>query len=181
MADTLRVVTLNPVSGAVTNVKDINDLTTYYTIRESFAVKPPDRQTAYASSSRRYAGSRAVSEAHQNGAVSWSSMVKGTTSDTVLANAESVLTILEDPRIDLYLEWRPDGATNSTYYEIRGPVTWTPTYKWAQFLGARSMQVDFSIPVGPLARGSRTGITVGALTLPATASVTIPGDAPALV
>ena len=48
-----------------------------------------------------------------------------------MANVEALLGDLETMAADAQrpvLEWRPDGSTVSTYYEVRGPATWQPDY-----------------------------------------------------
>src|SRR4051812_8359774 len=181
MSELLKVTTLNAASGTATVLLDLNDITNRYIVRGSFNVHPPERQTAYGQRSRRYAGAYAVGESHNNGGISFQLAIKGTTADAVIVAAEAVAAVFEASAADRYLEWRPDGATNSTYYEIRGPASYNLTYEWELFTSSRMMRVDFNVPVGPLARGARQTITVGALTLPATFTATIPGDAPALV
>src|SRR4051812_950581 len=119
MAELLKVTTLNAASGTATVLLDLNDVTNRYIVRGSFNVHPPDRQTTYGQQSRRYAGARAVGEAHNNGGISFQLAVKGTTADNVIVAAEAVAAVFESTASDVYLEWRPDGATNSTYYEIR--------------------------------------------------------------
>jgi hypothetical protein len=83
----------------------------------------------------------------------------------------------------LYLEWRPDGATNSVFYEVRGPATWKPNYRWVQFAGIHSLTCEIQVPVAPLAVGAP--IVIGPFTqdLPAVIELdqTIPGDATALM
>lgn len=160
MADVRKLVTIDS-AGTVTTVKDLEVSSSYQAVRGSFAVKAPDRQTAMVGSGRRYAGQGAVAESHQNGEVSWKALVKGATSDVCLQNVESMIAAFEQLEYPgLHLEWRPDGATYSTYYEVRGPARWQPAYDWAQFQGAGSMLVDIAVPVAPLARGANQTICV---------------------
>jgi hypothetical protein len=179
--DRRRIVTISP-AGTVTTVKDLEDSSSFYAIQDTFTVRAPDRRAIVAERQRRYGGAMTVDERHANGAISWQALVKATTVDGVLLNVEAMLSTLEQPRQDLYYEWRPDGATSSVYYAIRGPAKWAPTYKWAQFTGAKSMIVDIEIPVAPLARGDAITISLGTPTLPAVVALgtSIPGDAPAL-
>jgi hypothetical protein len=182
MSDRRRIVTISP-TGTVTTVKDLEDITTYYAERDTFQVVPSSRQTVWAQRQRRYGGARAVAESHGNGAISWRAIVKGSTVDQVAANVESVIGILESPRFEnLFLEWRPDAASSSVYWDIRGPSTWTPTYSWVLLNGTKAMRVDFSVPVGPLGQSDPTTISVASTALPSVVSLgtAIPGDAPAL-
>lgn len=182
MADRRRLVTLDS-AGVATTVKDFEDSTIVFSVRDSFDVKAATRKPVLAARGRRYAGARVVGESHDNGEISWQSLVKGATPDAVITNAEAFVAAVEQPRNDLYFEWRPDGATHSTFYEVRGPATWKLTYKWAQFQGALSMVVEFTIPVGPLALEAPTTINIASTTLPAVVQLgtAIGGSAPAMM
>ena len=181
MADRRRLVTL-AYDGTVTTVRDLENGSTYYSVKDSFTVSPGQRRQVQAGAARRYAGTRAVAETHDNGSIAWKILVTGTTADAVIANVETILGDLEGTG-RLFVEWRPEGITYSVYYEVRGPATWKPTYSWAQFAGARSMYVDVEIPVGPLAWGDQSTIAIASTSLPAVVSLgtAIPGDAPSLV
>ena len=183
MADVRKLVTIDS-AGTVTTVKDLEVSSSYQAVRGSFAVKAPDRQTAMVGSGRRYAGQGAVAESHQNGEVSWKALVKGATSDVCLQNVESMIAAFEQLEYPgLHLEWRPDGATYSTYYEVRGPAKWQPAYDWAQFQGAGSMLVAIAVPVAPLARGANQTISVSSFTAPNVVQLgtAVGGTAPARV
>jgi hypothetical protein len=181
MADRRRIVTISPV-GTVTLVKDLEDATSYFSVKDSWEAAPGKRKTVYAKRTRRYAGGVAAAESHENGTVKWKMLVTGASADLVNQNVESALNVLERGTLDTYLEWRPDGATYSTYYEIRGPADWNLTYSWVQYAGAQVMIVDVSLPVGPLARGTLAEQTFASTTLPATITLpsVIAGSAPAL-
>lgn len=181
MADRRRIVTISSV-GTVTLVKDLEDATSYFSVKDSWEANPGKRKTVFAQRTRRYAGGVAAAESHENGSVKWKMLVSGASADLVNQNVESALNVLERATLDTFLEWRPDGATYSTYYEIRGPAEWSLTYSWVQYAGAQVMIVDVSIPVGPLARGTLAEQTFASTTLPATISLasTIAGSAPAL-
>jgi len=123
-----------------------------------------------------------VSESHENGAITWKALVKATTEDNCNLAVEALLGVLETARLDLFFEWRPDGATSSVFYEIRGPAKWQPEYKQMQYQGAKSMMVDIEIPVGPLARSAPSTQSISSTTFPLhkTDLTSIGGDAPAL-
>lgn len=188
MADRRRIVTISP-TGTVTTVKDLEDSTSYFSVRDSFEIAPSSRKTVYAQRTRRYGGSQAASESHENATVKWKILVSGTTADNVNANVESALSVLERATLDTFLEWRPDGAGTSTYFEIRGPGSWQLTYQWVQYQGTKTMVVDVSLPVAPLARGDVTDAapvqsqTFTSTTMPATVQLgtAIPGSASAQV
>lgn len=181
MADRRRIVTVDQFTGTVTTVKDLEDLIGYYAVRGSFQVKPAARNPVTSRRQRRYGGSVVIDERHDNASIAWKQLVRGTSVTNMVAVLEAELAILESSRRDLYFEWRPDGATSSVYYEVRGPATWTPTYDWGQSTGAQSVYLDIEIPVGPLARGALQQFTFTGAAEPRTVNLTgILGDAPAL-
>ncbi len=142
-------------SGSLVSVlRDLETGSTYQSVKDSWVITPGQRKPNWAQSQRRYGGARQTGETHENGSIGWSVLVKNATADTITAAAEAMVGDLEAlvaSTQDVYVEWRPDGSSVSTYYEVRGPATWQPNYKWAQFTGAGSMVVDIRIPVAPLA------------------------------
>jgi hypothetical protein len=180
-SDRRRIVRISS-AGTVTTVIDLENGSSYYSTRGSFQVTPGQRKPTMAQSQRRYGGSRQTGETHDNGQIAWKMLVTGGTADAALANFEAAIAVLEAATMDLYFEWRPAGATFSTYYEIRGAATWQPHYEWAQFAGAKSFMGDIRIPVAPLGYGASTTIAIASTTLPATIALgtAIPGNAPAL-
>lgn len=181
MADRRRIVTISD-TGTVTTVLDVEDATIFFSERDSFVVNPGAPKPVQAERQRRFGGWRKVGETHDNGTVAWTAYVKGTTFDLAIANAESLFALLRDQRQDLFFEWRPDGATASTFYEVRGPATMTPQYRWVSFQSNKFWKTTVEIPVGPIARGLPTSITLGTPTLPAVVQLgtAVPGSAPAI-
>lgn len=170
MAELRRIVRID-AAGTATVIRDISDGTNFMSVRGSFTSAVSKRQTTYSKSGRRFGGARAVGETHDNGEIGWKTLVKGASANACLANIGNLLGDLEYTGGDYYLEWRAEGATNSTYYEIRGPASYTPTYEWAQFLGSQSMYVDVSIPVAPLGQGTPQTIAFGSTTFPNTVAL----------
>lgn len=166
MADTRNLVTINS-AGTVTQIASLEDGATYTAVKNTFDPKPPEAQTQFAESSRRFQGAFPVSEWHKNGEISWQVLVRGATQDLCVQNADAMVAQVQ-PLVypGLHLEWKPDGATYSTYYEIRGPARWKLTYKWDQFKFAGSVIVDVAIPVAPLAKGAYTSQSVSSFTTP---------------
>lgn len=182
MPDIRKLVTID-AAGAVTVVRDLEQSAVHYSLKDTWQVTSPPRQTSMVGPARRYAGSSAVAETHGNGTVQWEVLVRGTTADQVLTNIEALLAVVEPMQCPgLHIEWRPDGATNSTYYEVRGSATWQPEYRWAQFAGAKTMKVTIAIPVAPLARGAAQTISVSSFTAPNVVQLgtAVSGSAPAL-
>lgn len=182
MADRRRIVRLNG-GGSVTTVIDLEDGATYQSVRGSFNVTPGARRPTMAQSQRRYGGARQTGETHDNGEISWKMLVAGTTADLALANFDAAIGYLELATMDLFFEWRPDGATASRFYELRGPAVWKPEYEWAQFSGAKSFYGDIKLPVGPLSRRAPVTISIPSMTVPGTVALAsaITGTAPAQV
>jgi hypothetical protein len=183
-ADRSRIVTLD-ASGTSTTVKDFNDLANYYTRRDTFQIRPGAAKAVMAERQRRYGGSGAVAETADNGSIAWTAVVKGATADAALARAEEIFATLRAPRRDLYFEWLQGGgtgATQRTFYEIRGPANLAVTYSSTMFNDAKAWLVDVEIPVAPLALAPPTTITIASTTLPASISLgtLIPGSAPSL-
>lgn len=186
MADRRRIVTISR-TGTVTTVRDLEDNSSFFSVRDSFSVTPGQRKTVFAQRTRRYGGSLAAAESHENATVKWQVLVAGATNDAVNSNVELMLGVLERATLNTFLEWRPEGASTSTYYEIRGPAQWNLTYKWVQYVGTKTMVVDVSLPVAPLARGDVTSgapvqsQSISSTTMPETVALgtTIPGSAPA--
>jgi hypothetical protein len=152
MTELLRVITLD-VGGRPSVVLDLNDMTNFSIVRESFSVEPASKGQIMSSADRRYGGSHQVGETTDNGAVSWSSLVSGGSADAALALVEQMISQLEANPAALLLEWRPDGASQSSLYDIRGTAAIKNKYLWVQFSGTQSWAFELSIPVAPLARG----------------------------
>jgi hypothetical protein len=185
VSDRRRLVSKDPNVGTISTIRDYETGANFQSVRDTFVVTPAPRKTTWAQSQRRYGGSRATGETHDNATISWKILVNGATADAAMANVELLLGDLETLavlRSDLFIEWRPDGETASTYYEVRGPATYSTEYKWVQFFGARSLEVTVSIPVAPLAHLTAFNIAIGSTTIPSTIALgsAVTGDAPAL-
>lgn len=181
MADIRQLVTIDQ-AGTVTTVANLENGSTYIAVKNSFEVKPPEPQTQFAESTHRYRGAFPVSEWHKNGEVAWQVLVKGATHDQCLQNADQLVAQIQPLAWPgLHLEWRPDGATYSTYFEVRGPGRWKHSYRWDQFKGASSIIVDITVPVAPLAKGAYGTLSVSAFTVPNVVQLSsaITGTAPA--
>lgn len=154
MSEALRYVTLD-AGGRPSVLLDLNDATNFAIVRDSFTVTfgQGRKQAVISPADRRYGGERQHGEVTANGQLTWSSLVMGATADVTIATVENLLGQFEDNPYGLLLEWRPDGATQSALYEIRGTASWECKYQWVQFAGAQSMVFDVSVPVAPLARG----------------------------
>lgn len=156
--DRLRVVTLPSTNTRGATIVDLADGSLLAPVRDSFTVTAPQNQAITAQPLGRWGGGRVVSDHWDNGSVAVRLFVKGlTTADDTIQLISQLLSKIDpsaytvgDP---LYLEWRPDGGTRSTYYEIRGTPAWEPGYSWVKFIQTRSMEIGLTFPVAPLARG----------------------------
>jgi hypothetical protein len=185
VADRRRIVTIDETTGTVATLLDMETGATYQSERDSFVVTPGPRKTTMADSQRRYGGSIPTGETHENGTIAWNIVVDAATADACTAAVEALLSQLESLRVarnDMFFEWRPDGSTASTYYEVRGPATYKPVYSWSRFVGVQSLRAEISIPVAPLGRLAAFNIAIGSTTIPATVALAsaITGNAPAL-
>lgn len=155
MAERRRIVYFTRPGAPPSTLHDFEDSQTFFSQRDSFQVQRPDRKTVYANSSRRYGGAIAVDELHDNPIISWKAFVAAPAggADYVNSYLENAFELLESTRRDLYFEWRPEGATHSIFYEIRGPAMWNLGYSRPLYAGADAVLVDIAIPVGPLAEG----------------------------
>ena len=153
-AERLRYVTLD-VGGRPSVVLDMNDMSTMAIVRESFLVTygQGGKQAVMSAADRRYGGEKQHGEVTANGQVTWKALIMGETADQCIAKIEALLAQMEANPSGMLLEWRPDGASQSSLYEVRGTASWSCKYEWVQFSGAQSMVFDLSVPVAPLARG----------------------------
>ena len=182
-ADIRRLVHIDPITGEVTTLKNLEVSGKYEAVRGTWSIKAPDRATSMAGRNHRYAGAQAVRESHGNAEVSWKALVKGTDPDDCLRNLELLVAAFEPLwREDTFIEWVPVGAAQATYYEVRAPARWQHNYEWAQWYGAMSLTVDVSVPVAPLAQGAAFDIDLDTFTAPTVIELdtTVAGTAPAL-
>lgn len=185
MADVRRLVRKDRTAGTITVIRDYENASTYRSVRDTWTVVAAPRNPTLAKSQRRYGGARTTGETHDNASIEWKILVNGATADACTANVEAMLGDLETlPATvdDLFVEWKPDGSTASTYYEVRGPGSYQSNYQWIVFLGTRVIEFTVKIPVAPLAHLTASNIAIGSTTIPATVALgsAVTGNAPAL-
>lgn len=156
MADRLRIVTKTGDGRAPVTLYDLSNGSTIEPVRDSLTVTAPEASTITSAPQGRWGGNRTVAETHGNSSVALRLLVRGATADATLTlldkivqNADSYITYGDSA----CLEWRPDGASYSTYYRLRGAPTWDLGYRWITFVGTRSLEVGVTFPVAPLAEG----------------------------
>lgn len=157
MADTLRIVSFSKGGRPVTEL-DIEVSGTYEKIRDSLEIRPGEKKPIVSQQSRRYAGGRTVAETHENGTLKANWLIKGATPNACLTNLETFLAEIEDAAPGRYIQFIPDGASYSVFYELRGTGMWTPQYRWVQFVGALSLNAEIVFPIAPLARLHRMDV-----------------------
>lgn len=178
--DTLRLGTFTS-AGTFTVALDVNDGAGYQIVRDTLAISPSSPTPIMSKDTRRYGGSRVVNVMHDNGSFEAEWYLQGATPDASLALWDAFVAILEsaDGRKDYYLQWKPDGATHSVYYDVRG-FQWDPMYRWIEFAGTRTLHVKVAIAVAPLALGDPIDFNFASITAPSIVSlIGIPGTAPA--
>lgn len=161
MADRFRLVYFTRPGRDPELALDMEDDTTYFGTRDTFTITPPGKRSNVAMQDTRYAGGRTVGEAHDNGAIAKTLRVKGATPQACLDALEAIHEESESfysPQ--KYVEWRPDGAPRSVYYELRGTATITSRYAWAQFAQGYSLEAEVSFPVAPLARWDEMDVDI---------------------
>jgi hypothetical protein len=146
LAEIFRLVTV--AGGTATTVLDLS-AGTYIPTRETFDIgAPPVRggQIAYA---QPYGGARMLAQAHDNPTIARSLDVQADSADLAIAAIETLLATIEQ-HVGLFVEWRPDGATNSVFRELRGPASWVPRYQTLTFSQRQAIAVTLTFPVAPL-------------------------------
>lgn len=133
-------------------VLDLNDANRrYWPTKDSFNITPAEKSSFSTRGRSRRAGSRKVWETLGNARVGVELAVVGTDASDALLRTSALLSLAEETNPGLAYEWRPDGAPRSTYYEIAGPASWTPTYSWGPFAGANALRVAVQWECAPLA------------------------------
>ena len=182
MADVRGIYTIDR-AGTATLVKNLEDGTGFFAVRDSVTITPAPRKQVMAAGQNRYEGSVQVGETHDNGTYTWQCLVAGSSIDDALTKAEALIGVGEAFAPGRYLGWSPAGATNISYCEIRGAFTFKPGYQPQQFVQTKTWVVDVSVPVAPLVRkAALQSISISSTTMPATVALgsSITGNAPAL-
>jgi len=186
MPDLLQI---GPINTARTDlasvVLDLNSTTSgVQLVRDTFKSQAPERKAQFSDSNRRYGGARQSSETHGNGAVGASFYTSAASADAAVDLWETLLGTAEaKAQNDYYIKWKPQGATNPVFYEVRGSASWDAQYKWIEFQSNRVVVFDVSWPVAPLACGAATTFSASAASYPATIALSsaVTGSAPALL
>ncbi len=151
MADRLRMV--RRTAGRLVTLIDFSDGASVTPVRDSFKIEAPQSERSMARSRSRYGGSRQVGERAGNGAISFVVGIHhDDEADTALERWGRIATFAASYIPGSMIEWRPEGATSSTFYELMGSATTRdPGYSWAAFVGARWLTMELRWEVAPLA------------------------------
>jgi hypothetical protein len=161
--DRSRIVEIDPREGWLTTILDLEDYTgiagRYFRERDTFQFTPPAPQQQMMPMGGVRGGQRPAQISHDNGSIGgrWrvgpDPAASGSPPDLALrAAADFVRTVDElSSRPNRYFEWRPVGASKSSFYECRGHGTWQPTYRPVQFEQRNTFSIEASWPCSPYA------------------------------
>lgn len=126
--------------------------------KNTFKVTPAEPTTVQSAGPGRWDGEWAGGQRHGNAQVGARWRISGDTAQEALDNVEEFLTVVRSAQFGRYIKWRPSTASYPTYYEVRGPGSWTPDYSKIIFEQNFSIMVDATWPVAPLAQMDRMDI-----------------------
>jgi hypothetical protein len=155
--DRLRLIEFSPGGRPIEHLNLHNADGSMQLVRDTLAITPPERRSSQADIHRRYGGAHIVGETHGNGAVEAEWYINGGSADASLALMEEFLHHLEktDEPHHHFVEWRPDGASRSVYWEVRGATPWQPMYRWVEFSTTKTLHLKAGFITAPLALGDR--------------------------
>lgn len=151
MADRLRIVQERwPLRPLV-----VYDLATssVFPSRSSLKITPGKPNAITVDQGGRYGGSIVTDERLSNASVAVTLVVLGSSADNALDLASEVIRRVSEPPRGRWLEWRPDGAGQSVYFELRGSASWDSGYDWAPFVGGGALTLTLTWSVAPVAFG----------------------------
>jgi hypothetical protein len=149
MGDIRRIVHLTPGGKPVVDL-DLNVSPGYTAERGTFTHTPGSRQQSISGRGGRFSPGRVVGEARELGRVAWTAMLDGTTGDQINLRMEDLLSEVESLRWGRLLEWRPEGASYSSFFRIVGPGEWRALYEWPRYVTGRTIRAEVSWPTEPL-------------------------------
>src|SRR5437868_15358299 len=107
--DTLRIVTLS-AGGRPIQVLDLNDATGYWRDRDAgLTYTPPAATSQVSRTGLRFGGAQVVGETHDNGLISWTAYVRGSTVTQATQRVETLLKEINESARGRRVEWAPDG------------------------------------------------------------------------
>lgn len=158
MADRLRLVTFSAGGRPITRL-DLNDTTIYSLLRDTLKFDAPERTQQWSESIARYGGAELTQESHKNAQMGAEWYISGSgVADTALQRQETLMVELESLEPGRYIEWRPEGATKSTFFPIKAPSAWEFMYRWIEFQATKTLHLKAGWTVAPLGEGARMTI-----------------------
>ncbi len=134
-------------------ILDLNDLTVYAFVKDTLNFVLGEARQNVASTERRYGGGQVVSEVHDNGRLEAEWYVGGSTKDEALANADKLAAAMASTQPGLYVEDRPEGASKSVYYELRGPGGPQFVRSWSRWSSTGKLHLRMVAPTAPIPVG----------------------------
>jgi hypothetical protein len=152
--DRLRIVDFPYRGSRPRTLLDINDGATYSLVRDTFKITPGEKQQQFSQLVKRYGGQKITQEVQNNGQIAAEWYISGAGVAAALNAQETFLTYVERIAGTLrYIEWRPDGAANSVFFEVRAGLPWEPMYSWIETVSSQNLHLKAAFSVAPLARG----------------------------
>jgi hypothetical protein len=171
----------------VTAVKDLNDGTTVYLVKDSLNFTPPQPAAGLRKGGRgRWEGYQQLSDIRDNGALSFSLIISWLTHPnvpTALDHANDFCAAISSTLLGRMIEFRHRNASESSFFDVRGAAGYQPNLRLNLLEQKSAMAFDFKIPVGPLVRNAPVTLAASASTaFPAKVALptAIVGKAPAL-
>ena len=156
-------------------VKDLDDGQDYAAVNNTFAIQQGGRGQSLAQRSGRYGGADVANEQQENDKVTWQALVRGSTSDEVIAACEAIFVATERANYDLALEWRAGSVLNSTFFPLRGPAEFELSHEAIRLEAGRAEYVTLTFPVAPLVDSALLTTTLASHTQP-TVVTTLPNS-----
>lgn len=156
-------------------VADLDDGVNYAAVNNTFAIQQGGRGQSLAQRSGRYGGADVANEQQENDKVTWQALVKGATSDAVVAACEAIFVATERANYDLALEWRAGSVLNSTFFPLRGPAEFELSHEAIRLEAGRAEYVTLTFPVAPLVDSTLLTTTLASHTQP-TVITTLPNS-----
>lgn len=129
-----------------------------YPQRGTLKVTPGKADAVAVGQGGRYGGTTIVDERLANASVAVTLTVQGSSADDALDRASALVALLAEPPNGRLLEWRPDGASHSVYFELRGSAQWDAGYGWSAFVGATTLQLPVVWACAPVALGDHADV-----------------------
>ena len=165
MPDVMRIVEVD-FAGEVTEILDLQNYTGsagYARERDTFEFTPPQLTSQMTQLGGVWGGQRAVGARAENARLAANFLVRGSSVDDCLARAARIVAMVDEALLypNRFIEWRSELASTESYYEIRGPGNWRPTYSSVQMTQESMLMVQLDWPAAPYVRGAPISLDGG--------------------